>query len=287
MAMEGLSIGSVNCRGLSSDPVRRRDIFDRCRKKYDITFLIDTHSEKKVENAWKMEWGYEGWFNSYSSNSRGVAILFKNTFSFTYLSKKMDLNGNMLILTIKLNSCDKVLTLVAMYGPNQTDVAFYQYMLRQLDLGENTSIIIGGDWNVPMDYTIDTRNYKNRNNETNQSHIKILIESFDLIDIWRDQHTEEKKFTWHGPNLKQARLDYFLISSDLVNYVKNCEIGISYRSDHSPVSLLINFVDQPRGRGTWKFNNSLLSDPEYINIVKECIADINTQYVANPDVCGP
>ena len=47
--MESLRIGSVNCRGLFSDQIKRRDFFDRCRNNFDITFLIDTHSPKAVE----------------------------------------------------------------------------------------------------------------------------------------------------------------------------------------------------------------------------------------------
>jgi hypothetical protein len=44
--------------------------------------LIDTHSTKNVENQWHTKWGYDPYFSSYASNSRGVAILFKNPFEF-------------------------------------------------------------------------------------------------------------------------------------------------------------------------------------------------------------
>jgi hypothetical protein len=40
-----LKIGSmINCRGLSSDKIKRRDIFLKCRKYYDVSFLFDTIS---------------------------------------------------------------------------------------------------------------------------------------------------------------------------------------------------------------------------------------------------
>ena len=38
-AMALLKIGSINCRGLSSDKIKRRDIFLKCRQNYDISFL--------------------------------------------------------------------------------------------------------------------------------------------------------------------------------------------------------------------------------------------------------
>jgi hypothetical protein len=70
---------------------------------------------------------------------------------------------------------------------------------------------------------------------------------------------------------KQSWLDYFLISSDLEGFIKCSEIGLSYRSDHSPVSVSFQFHNQERGRGTWKFNNSLLYDPDYVTLMKNCI----------------
>ena len=62
-----------------------------------------------------------------------------------------------------------------------------------------------------------------------------MINDLDLIDIWR----------------------------------MASEIGISYRSDHSPVCMKLKFTNQTRGRGTWKFNNSLLTDNEFVNKVKQ------------------
>ena len=46
--MNSIKIGSINCRGLASDSVTRRDVFLRCRTKYDISLLIDTHSDKQT-----------------------------------------------------------------------------------------------------------------------------------------------------------------------------------------------------------------------------------------------
>ena len=59
-------IGSVHSRGLSSDSVKRRDIFCRYRDKYDITFLVDTHSTKESKDIWRNEWGYTIMLSSYT-----------------------------------------------------------------------------------------------------------------------------------------------------------------------------------------------------------------------------
>ena len=44
------------------------------------------------------------------------------------------------------------------------------------------------------------------------------------------------------------------------------------------MSLHLQFINQKRGRGTWKFNNSLLYDKEYIKQIKEGITDLINQY---------
>jgi hypothetical protein len=81
-----------------------------------------------------------------------------------------------------------------------------------------------------------------------------------------------------GRRGKQSRLDYFLVSSDFEAFIIKSEIGIAYRSDHSPVSICLQFNNQKGVKGVWKFNNSLLSDFEYINMVKKGIQKVLNEY---------
>jgi hypothetical protein len=77
---------------------------------------------------------------------------------------------------------------------------------------------------------------------------------------------------------KQARIDYFLISSHLQSFIHESNIGIAYRSDHSPVYLTFQFTEHETGKGTWKFNNCLSRAEKCIKIVKDCIAEVIGQY---------
>ena len=274
--MNSIKIGSMNCRGLSSDQVKRRDIFLKCRTQYDITFLIDTHTDKNTEHLWKTEWGGEAKFSSHTSNSRGVAILFKNTFDYKIFNEILDPDGNFIILDIAIQGTR--LSLAALYGPNADTPSFFDNIQNKLEIIGNTSVIISGDWNVPINYSLDTLNYLHKNNQKSNEAIKKLIGGFDLIDAWRELHLHERKYTWFGPMKKRSRLDYFLISSDLQYNLVNANIGYVYRSDHSPVNIELKFTTQIQGPGTWKFNNSLLSDTEYIQIVKNCVLETITQY---------
>ena len=71
-----------------------------------------------------------------------------------------------------------------------------------------------------------------------------------------------------------CRLDYFLISKSLKGCIENSAISHGYRSDHSLVLIELNDNYDKPGRGYWKFNVSLLSDVDYINMVTQCIENI-------------
>ena len=75
---ENLTIFSQNCRGGLSVASKRRDLFQYVRsKQYNIICLQDTHVNKNLESFIKAEWGYEAYFSSYTTNSRGVMTLIR------------------------------------------------------------------------------------------------------------------------------------------------------------------------------------------------------------------
>ena len=120
--MSSVIIGSVNCRELA-EKIKRGDILSICKERYDITVLTDTHWCLENESQWLGEWGYIGKFSCYSSRSRGVVVLFKNSFEFKINSEILDTNGNFVILDITIQ--DYRLTLVAIYGPNEDNLDFF------------------------------------------------------------------------------------------------------------------------------------------------------------------
>ena len=75
-----------------------------------------------------------------------------------------------------------------------------------------------------------------------------------------------------------ARLDFFLVSPDIHAKVVANKISYGYRSDHSLVSLEIEWTEVTRGKGFWKFNSSLLVDPENVNLVKQVIEEVKEQF---------
>ena len=120
-----------------------------------------------------------------------------------------------------------------------------------------------------------------------RTEIMNLMENRCLIDIWRDMNPNVRSYTWRSNSNPpvMCRLDYFLISKSLKGCIENSAISHGYRSDHSLVLIeLTDNYDKP-GRGYWKFNVSLLSDVDYINMVTQCIENIvNENSDANPQI---
>ena len=58
------------------------------------------------------------------------------------------------------------------------------------------------------------------------------------------------------------------------------EVGTktSIAPDHKAVKLRLNLINSKRGPGLWKFNNSLLKDETYVNLIQDSYPDIIEKY---------
>ncbi len=91
---------------------------------------------------------------------------------------------------------------------------------------------------------------------------------------------KKRIYTWHKKNHnKQARLDFFLISDRFGTDLQDSTIIPGYRTDHSIVLVKFEFGKFKKGRGLWKFNNSLLKDIEFAHIIKQTIRDTKLKYM--------
>ena len=268
---------SVNCQGLN-DFKKRKDVFDFLRHKaFNIYCLQDTHFTREMEKIVYAQWGYKVHFSNYKSNARGTAILFHNNFEYKVIQEKVDINGNYLILDIIIQG--NRISLVTLYGPNKDKPTFFENINLILDELGNEHIIMCGDFNLVLEPEIDTENYQHVNNPNARNKLLEIIENKNLIDAYRQLHETEPRFTWRKRNpRKQARLDFFLISENLLTFLNKSSIEHSYRSDHSSITLELTINEFKRGKGLWKFNNSLLIRNDYTTLIKNTINCIKEQY---------
>ena len=277
--MANLKILSFNTQGLG-DYFKRRDVFQYLRQKnYSIYFLQDTHFEKNKEKQVRAEWGYECFFASFNSQSRGVAILMNNIFDFKVKDVISDTHGNYIILNIR--TAEEDITLVNIYGPNRDSPEFYSTIQSKIQQFQHPKLIIAGDWNLVLNPYLDYYNYRHINNKKSQERVLELIDELELVDVWREINPEVQRYTWRRPNPpQQSRLDFFLISENIVSYTKEADILVGYRSDHSIVSIELEFIKEKRRNTFWKFNSLHLKDKYFVNYINETIRQTKEQYAA-------
>lgn len=259
---------------------KRRDLFQYLRtKKYNIVCLQDVHIESKMESYVRSEWGFSNlYLSSLSGNCRGVMILINNNFDCEVKRVLTDTNGNYVIIDMKIQ--DHSITLASIYGPNEDKPQFYRDLKQKLLDFNNEKIIICGDWNIIINPELDSENYKHINNPKARDVVLSFVEEDNYIDVWRMLNENKKGFTWRriNPDRKQARLDYFLLKEDILHFIHDSSIVPGYRTDHSGIILSLKFNDNERGKGFWKFNNSLLKDTNYIQVVKNTINEVINTY---------
>lgn len=129
-----------------------------------------------------------------------------------------------------------------------------------------------GDLNLTLNPLLHTENFNNVNNLKAMDKVLEQIKDLQLPDYSRILNSSKRYLLGeNGNHLKQARLDYILISESLSDMVETISIRPVYSSDHSVVLLELKFNKFVRGLGLWKFNNSLLIDMIYIKKVKQTI----------------
>ena len=132
------------------------------------------------------------------------------------------------------------------YGPNgETDqvkvlkqLAIY---LRNISAGQNITCILGGDWNLIFDKSLDAMGGSRSLKYNSLKELQTIISDYNLIDIWRARNPNLCQFTWHRANpLMMRRLDFFLISDDMQYDVKFCKKLTAVQSDHAPILLHVS-----------------------------------------------
>ena len=115
------------------------------------------------------------------------------------------------------------------------------------------------------------------------------MDEFNLCDIWQNFHPNLKQYTRHQRSPKaSSRLDYILVSDNLINNCVSSKIIPGIQSDHSAVYLQFNGGQPSKGPGFWKFNCHFLHhDVDFINLIKSEIQEfkeIHQNSECNPNI---
>ena len=169
------------------------------------------------------------------------------------------------------------LRFVNFYGPNKDDTSFLEETFKRAYSNKShDNIIIGGDYNAVMDNSLDLSKTVSGGDRVHtnikvQRLLNALVYDCNLVDIFRARKPDELLYSHvNKRTLTQSRLDFFLIDKSLES-ISECKYSHGINSDHSYVSLTIKGGQIKRGRGYWKFNNSLLTEDLFVEGARELI----------------
>ena len=152
----------------------------------------------------------------------------------------MSENGRHIVLRGTFN--DNKLTLLNYYAPTADKTTEQQQQLEQiLPIIHNSfsELIWGGDMNMTLKPELDKYG-KTENKTRYATKILQILQEYNLCDIWRLMHPDKKRFTWRRSTpkgIQQSRLDYFIISQNLITHIEKCEIELGMYTDHSMLNL--------------------------------------------------
>ena len=107
--------------------------------------------------------------------------------------------------------------------------------------------------------------------------------TYGLADVWRLNNPLQKDYTWfQGGSEKRARLDYFLVSPNVLDITVGVEIEPADNlSDHGAMWIELGQTEKKQGRGFGRFNNLFLSDPNFLESTNSVIRETILEYSAD------
>jgi exonuclease III len=274
-----LKIRSLNVRGLQTKQKRDLVFTELSKYKQDILLLQETHSTALDERLYKLKWGPNAFFSHGESNAKGICTIIPQTFPGNCVLHFSDLEGRLLIVKLTLGDTDYYVCNI--YMPTSNHETEQIDVLRKLndqitDISA-TNIILGGDWNVPLNDLLDKKSKKcvTCPNHKFRDNLLRWLEEHNLIDSWRISNPNGRKYTCRssqGQGVSTlSRIDMFFISENLLNILHNNKIEPGFMTDHNYITITLRLIEGTRGKGNWKFNNNLLTDVTYVKYIKTMI----------------
>lgn len=278
---------SVNIQGNNNSPIRiiswningtqnptklKKCLLYLKSRQADVVLLQETHM--KSSEAMKLRRGWVGhvFHSSFDSKKRGVAILVHKKLKFVLLKEHKDEEGRVVCIESIIDG--KKINLCNIYAPNEDDPDFFHKINSLLGTLQDGCTILGGDFNQTLDPVLDRSKYSHASSKGRVA-LGHLQEDIGLVDIWRLMNPGKREYTFYSHNHKShSRIDYYLISKDLIESVIDAAIGVIALADHAPVELCVSISVEKIRSNRWRLNTSLLQN----TVFKQTIAEDLTNF---------
>ena len=264
---------SININGLN-DHRKRIAFIDwlHCMK-VDVICLQETHAPSHESIQW---WfrnsGFHAASSCFTNKSGGTAILVKDTYKIAKIIR--DDAGRFVQALVSLG--DGSLSFISLYAPNKNPArnTFFTSLMGLIDL--TRPVFVAGEFNSVLDSALDSKRRPSftdsasaRAQESGPA-LEALMSFTQTYPLWRTLHPQRIAYSWtHGSGEFASRIDMIWAPTVMQDCIQECNYFPSFFLDHHYLFVKCNFRDPIiAGPGVWKFNTSLLQDPEYVSLVK-------------------
>lgn len=194
-------------------------------KKLNVTFLQETHSSPDNELKRKRERTGDGVFSHKTSNSGAVGILFSKDFEPVAHHVDEVVPEHLQRFCVVFESVK--MFFIDVYAPTLPSerLLFLDTLHTVLhNCNSEEYVVVGGDFNFTENPSLD-RNHPEPHAASKRSLIT-LKENFDLCDVWRFFHPNQRQYTWsHCKDkfLSLARLDRVYCFAHHINVFKKLQ----------------------------------------------------------------
>ena len=287
-SISGLKIVSMNVNGIGQFSKRINFVTHIENLKVDVVCLIDSRlsdiNARHFQNeADKFQWFFAPGIYVGNAISRGIAVGFKKGSLAIPGFLEILAAGNIAKVNFKYEGHE--FALYAVYGPSDADSPmFFEGLFNDCAVAQERFKIITGDFNVPLNFKIDTFNCTSDSRKRAREKIKSKMLDFNFVDAFRKLHGNKKMYTWHNPaGTKKSRLDFFLVSSNLIPVIKKASSGIFFQSDHRLIDLFLDFSSIKSGIKRWRFTPKMRQDGVLKNVIRNEIRDCAARYLIIQD----
>lgn len=257
-----LKICSWNVGGIHN-PIKRKKILSFLKKEgAHIALLQETHLSANEHSKLKRDWVGQVFSSSFTSKSRGVAILINKHLPLSDVQTISDKSGRYVMLKGHLHG--QLVSLLNIYFPPVQSIDFISQVMSLFADWICDNSVIAGDFNCYFSSVMDKSPSVQHPMPRRARAVSDTCSELDLVDTWRVLHPNDRAFTFYsGVHKTCSRIDFVLTPKAALNNVKSCTIGDIIISDHAPIYITLDNLNPVGQRHPWRYSTFLNHDPNF------------------------
>ena len=267
MKVATLNVNSIKSRGRTTSLANTIKHF-----KIDILLFQETKVDSlKLAKAIELELDGRVFWSFGGPNSRGTGIFISKNINAEIVRFSHDLDGRVVYVDIKADDDYRLISIYAHSGEAANRRLFFKGLTQYLNT--NRTIILAGDFNSVENLKLDKIGGNPNVGTEGSLELKQVLYSKKLKDTFRTLHPTTITTTWKN-NEVACRLDRIYLEESRIKDVFRVSNHPTF-SDHEIVIVDIKEIDSTsrRGKGYWKFPNSLLDDEDFCQDLKFRVVD--------------